>query len=50
MRGVQIPLCAFNEVSNKKIVETLLGRRVRVAEVACAALGVPHCKIAFYKH
>jgi predicted hydrocarbon binding protein len=31
------------------VAERLTGQPMRVAEVACAAQGAPHCMFAFYK-
>jgi predicted hydrocarbon binding protein len=31
------------------LAHALVGRRVRVVEVECAAMGAAHCKYALYK-
>ncbi|HMA34488.1 MAG TPA: 4-vinyl reductase [Chloroflexia bacterium] len=49
IRGAQAPICAFTEQSYKVVFDALLGRRVRVVEVECMAVGAPQCKHAVYK-
>jgi bacteriochlorophyll 4-vinyl reductase len=47
--GAQLPLCASATVIYQRLMRTWLGRRVRVEEIACAAMGAPHCVYALYK-
>lgn len=47
--GVSAPICAQSPTLFAGLAKEVLGRRVRVAEVECVALGHPHCKYAFYK-
>jgi bacteriochlorophyll 4-vinyl reductase len=43
------PLCATMEALYSHLAQHLIGRRLRVVEVACAATGAPHCRVALYK-
>jgi hypothetical protein len=47
--GARRPLCASGEVVYGHVLREWLGRRVRVEEVACVAIGAPHCRYAIYK-
>jgi bacteriochlorophyll 4-vinyl reductase len=47
--GAQLPLCASATVIYQRLARAWLGRRVRVEEIACAAMGAPHCTYALYK-
>ena len=47
--GVSAPLCAATEVMLRTVAEKIVGWRVRVVEIECAAMGAPHCKYAIYK-
>ncbi len=49
IQGVSAPICAQTPTLFAGLAKELLGRRVRVVEVECVALGHPHCKYAFYK-
>jgi hypothetical protein len=49
IQGVSAPICASSPAMFGGLAREVLGRRVRVAEVECVALGHPHCKYAFYK-
>jgi hypothetical protein len=49
IRGVQAPICMMRESFGRRVAEQVMGRRVRVVEVACAAMGAPHCKFAVWK-
>ena len=49
IHNVSAPLCAAATMMYKGLADKLVGRRVRVAEVTCAAMGAPHCKFALYK-
>ncbi len=49
IKGVSTPICAQSPTLFAGLAKEVLGRRVRVAEVECVALGHPHCKYAFYK-
>jgi bacteriochlorophyll 4-vinyl reductase len=50
IRGARAPVCASGTALMGQMARRLLGRRVRVAEVACVATGDPHCVFAFYKN
>ena len=43
------PLCASTDVIYRRLAHACLGRRIRVAETECAAMGAPHCRWALYK-
>lgn len=43
------PLCASAETMYSLLGTDILGRPVRVVEVACAAMGAAHCIFALYK-
>jgi bacteriochlorophyll 4-vinyl reductase len=47
--GVSAPLCAQSPALFAGLAREVLGRRVRVVEVECVALGHSACKYAFYK-
>ena len=47
--GVSAPLCAATEVMLRTVAEKIVGWRVRVVEIECAAMGSRHCKYAIYK-
>ncbi len=49
IRGARAPVCTSGTALMGQVARQLLGRRVRVAEVACVATGDPHCVFAFYK-
>ncbi len=49
IRGATIPLCMSGETAYTEMAKSLLGWRVRVTEVACRAMGAPHCTYAFDK-
>jgi hypothetical protein len=49
IRGVHAPICANGEVNYKGMAERVVGRRMRVIEVECVAMGGPRCKYAFLK-
>jgi predicted hydrocarbon binding protein len=51
-RGIhhaRAPYCVGADVTYRLVGERVLGWRVRTTEVACAAMGAPHCKHAIYK-
>ena len=43
------PLCATTEALYRLLAKELLGYRLQVVEIECAATGAPRCKVAFYK-
>ena len=47
--GARAPLCTSGTALMGQMARQIMGRRVRVAEVACVATGDPHCVYAFYK-
>jgi bacteriochlorophyll 4-vinyl reductase len=47
--GAKRPLCAAGDVIFARLAREALGRRVRVVEVECAAMGAERCKYALYK-
>jgi predicted hydrocarbon binding protein len=49
IHDVSAPICADGEVNYKGMAEKVVGRRIRVIEVECAAMGARHCKYAFFK-
>jgi hypothetical protein len=49
IRNARAPYCAAPDAMYRLVGERLLGRRVRTGEVACAAMGAPHCVHAIYK-
>jgi hypothetical protein len=49
IHGASAPLCSNSAQLYQSLSEPIIGRKVRVAEVECAAMGAPHCKFAFYK-
>ncbi len=49
IRGARSPVCTSGTAIMGQMARQIMGRRVRVAEVACVATGDPHCVYAFYK-
>jgi hypothetical protein len=49
IHNARAPYCAGADAMYRLVGERLLGRRVRASEVACAAMGAPHCIHAIYK-
>jgi predicted hydrocarbon binding protein len=49
LHGVSAPICAQAPTMFSGLAKDLIGRRVRVVEVECVAMGAAHCKVAFYK-
>lgn len=49
IQGVSAPICAQSSALFAGLAKEVLGRRIRVVEVECVALGHSHCKYAFYK-
>lgn len=47
--GAGAPLCAAMDSLYSDLARQLIGHRPRIAEVACAAMGAPACKVAIYK-
>ena len=49
IRGISAPICANVEGVWAAAARLMIQQRVRVAEVACHAMGAPHCRFAIYK-
>jgi hypothetical protein len=49
IHNVSEPICANSTYLYMGLAEPIIGQKVRVTEVECAAMGAPHCKFAFYK-
>ncbi|HUS14139.1 MAG TPA: 4-vinyl reductase [Chloroflexia bacterium] len=49
LREVSAPICASAQVLYQGLATKILGRRVRVSEVECAAQGAAACRFALYK-
>jgi hypothetical protein len=50
IRGATQPICGDVEGMYSTLAQHIIGRRVVVEEVACAAAGAPRCKWAYYKN
>jgi V4R domain len=48
VQGAAAPFCG-SATLYAHMAKAIVGRRVRVVEVECAAMGAPHCKYALYK-
>jgi len=48
VQGAASPFCG-SATLYAYLAKAVIGRRVRVVEVECAAMGAPHCKYALYK-
>jgi hypothetical protein len=49
IHGVHAPICAMREAFGRKLLTQIMGRRTRVEEVACRALGASCCSFAVWK-
>jgi hypothetical protein len=48
-QGATVPLCTAMDPMYSNLAKQLIGQRLRVAELECAAMGAAHCKVAIYK-
>ncbi|HMA34833.1 MAG TPA: 4-vinyl reductase [Chloroflexia bacterium] len=49
LHGAKAPICATLTAVLKGLGDQILGRRIRVEEIACRAVGAPRCKRVIYK-
>ncbi|HMA34834.1 MAG TPA: V4R domain-containing protein [Chloroflexia bacterium] len=49
IQGAKAPICSGVTVIIKELAQQIIGRHIRVEEVACQAVDAPHCKRAIYK-
>ena len=49
LHNVEAPICTSSTAFTSGVLQDLLGRRVRVDETECMAMGAPHCRFVIYK-